>query len=264
MSASSPTSIAAFLMLERPRIIAHRGVSGDAPENTLVAFEKAIQMRADMIELDVTFTRDGQVVCLHDETLDRTTSGSGDPRTQTLEELRELDAGSWFDAQYAGERMPTLDEALRLMKDEILVNIEIKSEAVDEGEEPGIVEAIAALVKRLDMVDQVVISSFSRRGLERSRRVAPEIARAVLYTDDQYPDLAPGAALLALEAVAVNVHHRQATLSTVKDVHGAGGIVMVYTVNDPALAETLFVNGVDAIFSDQPGQMIALFTRGKT
>ena len=117
-----------FLRLgERPRVIAHRGFSGVAPENTLAAFRRAIEIGADMIEVDVALTGDGHVVCLHDETLDRTTDGQGLLAAATFEEVRRLDAGSWFAPELAGEKVPTLAEVLDLARGRILVNVEIKS-----------------------------------------------------------------------------------------------------------------------------------------
>src|SRR3990172_9877913 len=95
-----------------PVVIAHRGASGSCPENTLAAFRRAAALGADMIELDVQLTRDGEVVVIHDWTLDRTTSGTGPVRACSLAELRRLDAGAWFDAAFAGERVPTLGEVL--------------------------------------------------------------------------------------------------------------------------------------------------------
>ena len=109
-------------------VLAHRGYSAKAPENTMAAFELALAVGADGIELDVHMTRDGEIVVIHDDTLDRTTNGKGPVSDQTMAELRELDAGSWFSPEFAGERIPTLKLVLELIKDkDVLLNIEIKT-----------------------------------------------------------------------------------------------------------------------------------------
>lgn len=110
-------------------VIAHRGFSGQAPENTLASFQKAVELGSDMIELDVRFSKDGQVVVIHDDTIDRTTNGRGKVADYTLKELKQFDAGSWFAPQFSGERIPTLKEVLELVKGKVLVNIEIKDES---------------------------------------------------------------------------------------------------------------------------------------
>ena len=106
---------------DQPLVIAHRGFSGVAPENTLAAFRKAIDVGADMFELDVLLSQDEHVVVIHDDTLERTTNGTGKVIDHTLAELQALDAGSWFSPEFAGEPIPTLEDALRLAKGEILV-----------------------------------------------------------------------------------------------------------------------------------------------
>src|SRR3972149_9393656 len=106
-------------------VIAHRGFSGQAPENTLASFKKARELGSDMIELDVRFSKDGHMVVMHDDTLDRTTNGRGKVADYTLKELKQLDAGSWFAPQFSDERIPNLNEVLELAKGKILVNIEI-------------------------------------------------------------------------------------------------------------------------------------------
>ena len=129
-----PTTIDEFYDTQaRTRVIAHRGFSGAAPENTIASVRAAINVGADMAEIDVTLTSDGYIVVIHDETLDRTTDGSGEVFQFTLAELQELDAGSWFDRSFAGEPIPTLDQVLDEVEGRILLNVEIKSEAVDRG-----------------------------------------------------------------------------------------------------------------------------------
>ena len=137
----------------RTWVIAHRGFSGRAPENTLAAISEAIAIGADMAEIDVTLTADDRVVVIHDETLDRTTNGAGRVADHGFDEIRNLDAGSWFAPQFAGEKVPTLEEILDTVKGRILLNVEIKSEAVGR----GISDKVAAAIRHRGMADQVIV-----------------------------------------------------------------------------------------------------------
>ena len=119
--------------IRRPLLIGHRGYPARYPENTLAAFTGAMDAGCDMIELDVTLTRDRRVVVIHDDTLDRTTNGSGSVRDRTVEEIRRLDAGSWFDPRFAAERVPLLDEVIALTAGRCMLNIEIKDERLRGG-----------------------------------------------------------------------------------------------------------------------------------
>ena len=147
--------------------IAHRGASAYYPENTMSAFKAAVDMKADMIELDVLLSKDNIPVVFHDERLDEKTNGSGLVCDHTLSDLKKHDAGSWFDTKFKNERIPTLREVLEFSRNRILVNIEIKPEVVTEKEESGIVKLVLNLVEELGMEEVVMISSFDYRVLER-------------------------------------------------------------------------------------------------
>ena len=159
-----PTAIDDFYATqERTRVIAHRGFSGAAPENTLAAVRAAIEVGADMVEIDVTLTSDGHIVVIHDETLDRTTTGSGRVSDFTLTELQRLDAGGWFAPRFAGERIPTLDQVLDEIEGRILLNVEIKSEAVER----GIVTKVASAIRKRGMMEQLWFPRFHRQPCSR-------------------------------------------------------------------------------------------------
>jgi len=151
-----------------PALIAHRGFSARYPENTLAAFRAAAESGVGMIELDITLTRDRQMVVFHDDTLARTTNGRGNVRARTLGELKRLDAGSWFGPGFKGERIPTLDEVMMAMPPELAINIEIKPEAC---EFPAPADAIERQLVRClrdhDAMNRVLVSSFSSKVLER-------------------------------------------------------------------------------------------------
>jgi len=153
-----------FMKRGPTRVIAHWGL---CPRTRLPRSKKRSRSAADMFELDVLLSRDGCVVVIHDDTLDRTTDGEGEVAAFTLAELKKLDAGSWFSEEFAGERIPTLEQALRLAKGRILVNVEIKTEAVGD----GIVAKALEIIDELDMKDNVVISSFDPKALSKAREL---------------------------------------------------------------------------------------------
>lgn len=144
-----------------PWIIAHRGYRQKYPENTPAAFQAAVAAGVPMIELDVMFSRDRKPVVIHDATLERTTNGHGAVNDFTLEELKQLDAGSWFDPQFADQRLPELSEVLDLASNRARVNIEIKAHAYEDHHPPDAIEKqVVAVVKQKNMRDSVLISSF--------------------------------------------------------------------------------------------------------
>jgi len=254
-----PTTIGEFMDIDSPiRVIAHRGFSGQAPENTLVAIRQAIEVGADMVEIDVTVTADGHVILLHDETLDRTTNGQGLPTTMTLDEIRELDAGSWFAPEYAGERIPTLTEVLDTVKDRILINVEIKSEAVEH----GVVPKVAALIVEHGMRDQVVVSSFSPEALRLMKITDPAVITATLFNKELHTDLDPLEIIQEVGSREFNISGKRLTVAMVERCHKHGFPVAVYTVNEPNELLLLMEMGVDAIFTDHPDLMIEALAKG--
>lgn len=159
----------------RPWAIAHRGASLEAPENTLAAFRRAMNLGADLIELDVHQTADGELVVIHDETVDRTTGGSGAVGEMTLPEIRALDAGSWRGPDFAGERVPTLLSVLQLTRGHTGLAIEIKA---GSGRYPGIEPAIVRLLQITGRLDDVILISGDCRAIRRVRRLEPRLATA--------------------------------------------------------------------------------------
>ena len=243
------------MTVESPtRVIAHRGFSGRAPENTLLAIREAIAIGAEMVEIDVTMTADGHVILLHDETLDRTTSGTGPPTDHTLEEIRELDAGAWFSTVFAGEKIPTLSEALQTVKGRILINIEIKPEAVDH----GVVPKIASLIAEHEMHNQVIVSSFSPEALLRMKIADPEVITATLFNKDLHTGRDPLEIVLEVGSRGFNISARRLTAAMIERCHKHGIPIAVYTVNEPDEMRRLIELGVDAVFTDHPGLMLSL------
>lgn len=248
-----------FLKLgQRPRVIAHRGFSGAAPENTMAAFARAIEIGADMIELDVMLSKDGEVVVIHDETLDRTTDGKGPVAALALEKLRRLDAGSWFAREFAGERIPALDEVLALVHGKILLNIEIKSEAVTETIAGGVVEKSIALVRERGMLPEVILSSFNPLALRQAKEIEPGLKLAALYNAELQGGMEPGHIIRDLGVDGFNVSDSEIAPEVVREAHALGASVAVYTVNEPDEMRRVLALGADALFTNHPDRMLEL------
>ncbi len=233
-------------------VIAHRGASAYAPENTHSAFRLAIEMEADMLELDVSLSRNGSVVVIHDDTLDRTTHASGLVSDFTLDELKELETGAWFDDKFAGEPFPTLIEVLAYTKDKILVNIEIKTEAVTDYPGGSIVDKVVRIVKEAGVEDQVIVSSFDYRVMRHMEKLAPEMPKAILYEKRQSGELSPSELVEKYKADAFNCSYKELSEEWAKDLTSKNIPFFVYTVNDEALMERVIKKGAKGIFSDKP------------
>lgn len=233
----------------RPLLIGHRGYPARFPENTLASFEGAMQAGCDMIELDVTLTRDRKVVVIHDDTLDRTTTGKGPVRAQALAEIKALDAGSWFDARFAAERVPELSEVVRLAG-RCMLNIEIKASAF-EADFPGdaIEHQVVRLVQTSGALDRVIISSFDRRILERI--AAMDAPPAVAYISDHGAEKGLLKMLRALKAFSWHPRFKVLTRDQVDMLHAAGLKVFPWTVNTRAEAEKLLALGVDGLICNE-------------
>lgn len=230
----------------RPLIAAHRGASAAAPENTLAAFRAAIDLGADVIELDVQRTADGHLIVIHDPTVDRTTNGQGAVASYSLAALKALDAGGWFSPRFASERLPTLQEAVETVGSAAGLFIEIKQGPVFDD---GIEVVVAAVIRDAGLVARCEVSSFDHFSVRRIKDHAPEVACGILYEARLIDPF--GAARLA----AAEIVHPYWALSTpelVEEAHRLGYGVVVWTVNDPEAMARLAASGVDAIVTDVP------------
>ena len=239
-------------------VIAHRGVSGTYPENTLSAFQAAIDLGAEMVELDVSISKDGIPVVVHDKTVDRTTDFEGDVQSFTLEELKKMEVGAWFSEEFRGEEFPTLRESLELMKDEIAVNIEIKTEAVSDEIEDGIVDKALQIVKELDMSSSVVFSSFDYRVMEQLNALDSQMPKALLYEASQSADLLPSELVQKYQVDVFNCSYRQLSEEWIKDLQSHQIPYLVYTVNESELMEELIERGVSGMFTDFPQELMRI------
>jgi glycerophosphoryl diester phosphodiesterase len=236
------------------KIYAHRGASGTHPENTLAAFKEASRLAIHGVEFDVHVSKDGELVVIHDETIDRTSNGVGYVKDLTLSELRAYDFGSWFNEDYAGESIPTLEEVLKIFQHTTHhVNIELKSDVFPY---EGMGEKVLYLVEKMGMADRVVISSFDHEAIRNFKRSAPHIEVAILTMEvlvDAY-DYAR-----VIPADALHIFLPTAMRKMTKDALLKGAIIRVFTVNDEDNALALEKIGVHAIFTDFPERMKQLF-----
>jgi glycerophosphoryl diester phosphodiesterase len=235
--------------LKRPTIFAHRGSSAYAPENTLAAFELALQHAADAIELDVKMTADGEVVIIHDPTLQRTTGQAGNVRDWTLAEIQKLDAGSHFNSAFKGERIPTLAELFEKIGDRILYDIELTNYVSLTDSLP---EKVAELVVGYALADRVLFSSFNPLALYRVRRKLPDNPIALLARPRKKGRWARSRLGSLLRYQALHIHREDISLGIIASTHQRNKRLHVYTVNNGNEIASLFKMGVDGIFTDDP------------
>ncbi len=237
-------AIESLSRVSRPLNVGHRGASALAPENTLAAFREARAVGADGIEFDVQFSRDRQLIVFHDKELERITGIHGLVAEKTLAELKQLDAGSWFDAKFAGDQIPTLDEVFDLLDGQMLLNIEIKSDAQDE---MGLEAAVVDCVQRNHLTQHVLISSFDLACLTRVRQIDPSIRIGVLF-DKPLSD----SRLASLNAEALHPNWKMVDEQMLQRAHERGQQVNVWTVNAPADMQRMISLGVDGIITNFP------------
>jgi glycerophosphoryl diester phosphodiesterase len=236
--------------LNRPLILGHRGASAYAPENTLAAFNLAFELGADGIELDVALTQDNVPIVIHDDTLERTTNGSGKVNALDRAAIAQLDAGAWFDRKFSGERVPTLEQVLCHLK-QGLINVEIKYTGV-RLDNDRLEQAVADVILQTHSQARVLVSSFHPIALYRLARQYPQLQRGLLYRHD-LPIYLRRAWFRPL--VRPHALHPNAALITAKYVAWArakGYRIMAWTVDDPAQARQLASWGVDAIITNKP------------
>ncbi|MBU2649087.1 glycerophosphodiester phosphodiesterase [bacterium] len=235
--------------LTSPVLIAHRGDKTRYPENTLAAFEAAVNAGAEMIELDISLSRDRSMVVIHDDTLERTTNGKGPVNERTLSELKKLDAGSWFDKQFAAERIPTLREVLEMVDRRALVNIEIKKSAFEaSAPDDAIEKQLVVLLQEMELTDSVLISSFETRFLERIAALDSALALAAISTET-----ADDSTVKSLQELGIYSWHGWygiLTTEIVKQLHDAGFRVFSFTINERVVFKDLMNMEVDGFFTD--------------
>jgi glycerophosphoryl diester phosphodiesterase len=238
-----------------PLIVAHRGSSSRAPENTLASFRRALEDGADAVECDVRLTRDGQVVVIHDPVLRRTTDGRGLVAEHTLRELRELSAGRWFHRKFAAEQIPTLDELLAVTAGRCGVNVEIKTGTRRYGEE--IVDRCARVIRQHRAQERVLISSFSHGIVRNAGLLRPRIATGLLFHPLRHLMKSPVRFARSLGARYLIMNGSSLRKGVVAEAHAARLFVGEYTVNSARRWKRARRFGVDAVFTDAPARLVS-------
>lgn len=226
-------------------LIAHRGIAARYPENTIPSLEAAAEAGADVIEFDVQFSRDGALVCVHDETLERTTNGRGRVRDRTLAEIEKLDAGNWFGPDFRGLRVPTLEEALDAVGSKAVLNLELKQYGA---EDPALAVKTYEAVAARGLTETVLFSSFHFSLLGRLREIDPEAPIAALFHFAR--GRRPVEETAAIGARFLGCHHRLVNARRMEDARKAGLLVCPYTVDTPRRADALLDLGVAALITN--------------
>ena len=230
-------------------IEAHRGDSANAPENTMAAFRRAVDLDADSMEFDVHPALDGTLMVIHDSTLDRTTNGTGAVQTKTVEQLRRLDAGAWFSPEFAGEKLPTLEEVCALLeKINIKLNIEIKASPPGQ----NVPLTLVNLLRRFGKEHDYIVSSFNLQALLEVRKIEPQIQLALI---GKGPEILPQAKHHDLPWI----HGEFSTVDKplIDAAHALGKRVNIWTMDDPSRFAYWKGIGVDKICTNCPSKMLA-------
>ena len=226
---------------------AHRGFSGKYPENTMLAFEKAVEAGADGIELDVQLTKDGEIVIIHDETIDRTTNGKGFVADYTYEELKKFDASYIFKGKFGFNKIPILREYFEFVKDKnIVTNIELKTGI---NEYFGIEQKVWNLIKEYNLEEKVIISSFNHYSVLRMKKIAPNLKYGFL---SETWIIDAGKYTKSYDVECYHPHFAMVTDETAKEIKSHGIEINTWTVNDEEVMKDLISKGVDILIGNYP------------
>ncbi len=245
---------------------AHRGAAGLAPENTLGAFRMAIELGADATEMDLQATKDGGVVVIHDDTVDRTTDGHGRIGDLTLAEIKRLDAGAKFSPGFRGERVPTLRDVIDLVKtsgkERFRLNLEMKFAEGREGQPADLEERVLAVLRETGFTNRVIVQSFHHPSAAKMKTLAPDIPCGLLVGQRRQP-VDPVATVRGYGVDYYAPHYSLVTSELLSALHRADIPVVTWTVNDPAEMRRLIAMGLgalpgDGMISDYPDRLVNL------
>ena len=243
------------LLKKKFLVIAHRGASRYAPENTMAAFRLAHKMEADMIELDVQLSKDGVLVVFHDAWLNRHSNGKGLISEFLFDELQQLDTGKWFSIEFMGEKIPSLEEVLQWAAGKIMVNIEIKKEAVHDSPDSEVEQKVARLVKDSGMEKHVIISSFDYRAVDRIKKINPDILTGLLYHKKSSGKRDPLDLMKEYSADFFHCSKSEMNKKLQMQLTNAGKRYLIYTVNQKRSMKKWMGKGAFGIFSDKPDEL---------
>lgn len=248
-------SLEEFTLSSKYFFAAHRGASGNAPENTFAAVELALNCGASMVELDLQKTKDGKFIVFHDETLGRTTNGSGKISNFTWDEIKNLDAGSWYSEKFAGEKIPLLADMLEYLGDKAYLNLEIKPKACFEKEEDAIFEIIK-IIKDANFQEKALVASFDYDALKLIKRIEPKFHTAAIKIPGDKRTLSDVISETKCEAIVCSERELSKKLS--KEAQNLGIYIGVYGIDDEKALEKCVNYEVKAIATNYPADIIPL------
>lgn len=235
--------------LPRPVVIAHRGASAHAPENTLSAFKLAIDQGADVIEFDVQLSSDKSVVVYHDHSLERTTDGAGYVKDKNLDYLKSLNAGKAYGSAYDDEKIPTLDEVFQLVGKESFYNIELKNSLTPFDDLPSLV---LQQIKNHNFLDRVLISSFNPIALFKLIKQNPNARIGLLLYHPLTVELSSRLSIVPFKYQTVHINFSSLRINAIKAFQDKGNLVFSYTLNHPGDMRSALTYGIDGFFTDDP------------
>jgi glycerophosphoryl diester phosphodiesterase len=257
LSAAEPTPAQKLVLSERVLVIAHRGNSCDCPENTLPAFQSAIDVKSDLVELDYFHSADGVPVVIHDELLDRTTDAEAIFGRRELEvcklplaDLERLDAGSWFGDKFTGAKLPTLAQSLDLIQTGSTTLIERKA---------GDAKTLIKLLEEKKLTDQVVVQAFDWDFVAACRKLSPNLALGALCGKPASEEQIRAAAATGADLIVWN--HEKISQEQIDLIHKLGKRAWVYTVDEPDRARWLLAAGIDGVITNTPAEIMRVRTR---
>ncbi|MBD3287499.1 glycerophosphodiester phosphodiesterase [candidate division KSB1 bacterium] len=242
--------------IQRTLVIAHRGSSAEYPENTLAAFKAAVDVNADYIELDVHLSKDGEIVVLHDDTIDRTTDGTGFVSDYTVAELRGFDAGSWFDPKFKDEHIPTLLEAIEVVENtQTRLCVEIKEK--EKKHYPGLEKRLVEIIHQNDLIGHLVVTSYNKNVVKNLKELEPKVAIAYDPNDGEYKEFQKQAAqcpvvILNTGANMACFNHKNLSDEIISECLYNGVPLWVWTVDDEGRMKELVTSGIEAIMTNKP------------
>ncbi|NGP44436.1 glycerophosphodiester phosphodiesterase [Bacillaceae bacterium SIJ1] len=240
--------------MNQPLIIAHRGASASAPENTLAAFTKAVADGANAIELDVHLTKDNELAVIHDDTVDRTTNGTGLVGQMTLAELQELDAGSWFSDDFQGEKIPSLTEVFAALPSTVVVNVEIKNVPCYY---EGIEARLAEVISKTQRWETTVVSSFDHNCLQTLAGIAPNVKLGLLYAMNAvHHDKLPQT--LDVPVYSLHPMFKAISKTAIKDAMDAGYQVYPWTIDATDDLSYFIEAGASGLITNVPAKAFSL------
>lgn len=242
----------------RPQVVAHRGNNRFAPENTLVSYQQALETGAPIVELDLHRSKDGVIVLLHDDTLDRTTNGTGNVNDMTLEQLKALDAGTWKDAKYAGERIPTLEELAELCKGKAVIMLDLK--------DPVRGDEIAPVLQRVGIDSgQVIVAPWETDQASGLKPYLPDTPMILLHSRIPSEYTTDGDAffegLKRMGFSGFSLRWMHLSQAFIDDAHRHGMKIHTWTLNDPEEISGAALMGIDGVITDDPAATAALLSQ---